>query len=212
MPSVPRDKPLMVNKGTQCSLLSYAQKNFQSKFLIDNFLDNARSLRNEYYHDAFFKDSYSTNVHGDVTNLSMGPTIIYKLDPHMTREILLGNPGIIDRFDVLGGISTHGCDLLQSSNSLENDHGEEFNDKKDINNIFEKEMDDMDNQRLAKKKHSTSYKSSKNSYYERKKKKCYGHTIIIYPRWWSCRQLFNQNSCNDKVSSLSIKNDVSNVT
>ena len=207
MPSIRRKRPSMVNKGTQCSLLSYTQKNFQSKFS-----GYSTSFKNEDYLDSFFKDSYSTHVHGDVTNLSMGPTIIYKLDPDTTREILLGNPGIIDRFDILGGISTNGCDLVHTSNFLENEHGEESNDKKDINTTFEEEMEEMDNQRLAMEKHSTSYKSSQNSYSERKKKKCFGHTIIIYPRWWSCRQLFNQNSCNDKVSRLSMKNDVLNVS
>ena len=207
MPSIRRNRPLMVNKGTQCSLLSYTQNNFQSKFS-----GYSTSFRNEDYLDSLFKDSYSTHVHGDVTNLSMGPTIIYKLDPDTTREILLRNPGIIERFDVLGGISTNGCDLLQCSNALENEHGEEFNDNKDIITTFEKEMEEMNNKKLEKKRHSTSYKSSQNTFCDRKKKKCYGHTIINYPRWWSCRQLFNQNSCNDKVSSSSMKNDASNIT
>ena len=162
MPSIRRDRPLMVNKGTQCSLLSYTQKNFQSKFS-----GYSTSFRNEDYLDSFFKDSYSTHVHGDVRNLSMGPTIVYKLDPDTTREILLGNPGIIDRFDALGGISTNGCDSLQSPNSLENELGEEFNDKKDVNTTFEKEMEEMDDQRLEKKKHSTSYKSSQNLFWNK---------------------------------------------
>ena len=41
---------------------------------------------------------------------------------------------------------------------------------------------------------------------KRKKRKCHGPTLIIYPRWWSCRQLFNQSS-NGSISPDTMKSD-----
>ena len=102
MPSLRQKRPLMVNKGTQCTLLSYTQNNLQSTFGALHFDDCDIPKDKDYYH---------TSIHGNVTSLSLGPTIVYKLDPDATREVLLENPGIINKFDLLSCIPPSDCNL-----------------------------------------------------------------------------------------------------
>ena len=44
-----------------------------------------------------------------------------------------------------------------------------------------------------------------------KTKKCHGRTLIIYPRWWSYRQLFNQSSPDSTSPNLKNGDDVTNI-
>ena len=193
MPSLRRDRPLMVNKGTQCTLLSYTQNNLQST-ISNSFgalhFDDCEIPQN--------KDYYHTNIHGNVTSLSMGPTIIYKLDPEATREVLLGNPGIINRFDLLSCIPPSDCNLSDSCNK----HMSQ--DDLEIDSNIDNDIKDGEENSVGKL--GLTSKNSSNVGSKRKKRKCHGPTLIIYPRWWSCRQLFNQSS-NGSTSPDTMKSD-----
>ena len=83
MPSIRNDTPSTVEKGTQCSLI-------------------------------FSSDcgQYNATISGDVCNLSIGPTVVYKLDPEATREILLGNSNHVDRLENFAAISASTCNLM----------------------------------------------------------------------------------------------------
>ena len=83
MPSIRKDTPSTVEKGTQCSLICSSDC-----------------------------DQYNATISGDVCNLSIGPTVVYKLDPEATREILLGNSNHVDRLDYLARISTSTCNQM----------------------------------------------------------------------------------------------------
>ena len=83
----------MVDKGIQCTLLSSHVKSFQSSF------PSASCLNDNDCHHPSHMDQYNARISGDVYNMSMGPTIIYKLDPEVTRELLLGNSNGTDRLN-----------------------------------------------------------------------------------------------------------------
>ena len=83
MPSIRNDTPSTDEKGTQCSLICSSDC-----------------------------DQYNATISGDVCNLSIGPTVVYKLDPEATREILLGNSNHIDRLEYLTRISTCTCNQM----------------------------------------------------------------------------------------------------
>ena len=92
MPSIQCNSPSMVDKGIQCTLLSSPVKSFQLSFPCDS-----TSFNDNDCHHPSQVDRYNARISGDVYNMSMGPTIIYKLDPETTREILLGNSNGFDR-------------------------------------------------------------------------------------------------------------------
>jgi len=194
MPSLRQKRPLMVNKGTQCTLLSNTQNNLQSSYGALHFDDCDIPKDKDYYH---------TSIHGNVTSLSLGPTIVYKLDPDATREVLLGNPGIVNRFDLLSCIQPSKCNLSGSCNKLESQDDMEIDSNMD-NDIENGE----DNSNV---KPELTSKNSSNVGSKRKKRKCHGPTLIIYPRWWSCRQLFNQNSSGSTDSDAMKSDEMSNI-
>ena len=89
MPSIRNDTPSTVEKGTQCSLICSSDC-----------------------------DQYNATISGDVCNLSIGPTVVYKLDPEATREILLGNSNHVDILDYLTAISTSTCKQLTQKKKI----------------------------------------------------------------------------------------------
>ena len=184
----------MVNKGTQCTLLSYSQNNLQSTFGALHFDDCDIPQDKDYYH---------TSIHGNVTSLSMGPTIVYKLDPDATREVLLGNPGIINKFDLLSCIPPSDCNLSGGCDK----HVSQ--DDMEIDSNMDNDIENREDNSVAKLELTSKISSSVSS--KRKKQKCHGPTLIIYPRWWSCRQLFNQNSSGSTNPDTMKRDEMSNI-
>lgn len=101
MPSTQCDMPIMVDKGTQCALLTTPKKSFQSSVTRDAISPDS----NEGQHPRN-SDRYNSNVSGDVYHMSIGPTVVYKLDPDATREILLSNPDFSHQYDDVCSLSS----------------------------------------------------------------------------------------------------------
>ena len=195
MPSLRRERPLMVNKGTQCTFLSYTQNILESEYP-----NTSASFKFEERQQSSYRDTYHTNIIGDVNSISLGPTVIYKLDPDATKEILLGNPGFIDKLDVCGCISTPACNSFGSCKheSLNDERANCISDDKVTSS---KVKDVMEEEQPQSTTSGHLYIASPQSCTKVKKPKCHAQTLIIYPRWWSCRQLFNQTSCEKMPSS-----------
>lgn len=199
MPSLRSEGPLMVNKGTQCKLISYAHKTLESEFP-----STFSSFNLEEFQQSTSRDIYHANIIGDVNSMSLGPTIIYKLDPDATKEILLGSPGIIDKLDVCG------CILTSAGTSSGSCKREPINDEnvncisgeKIANNNLNDVMEESEQNRGAKS--GPCYISSPPICTKGKKQKCNIQTRIIHPRWWSCRHLFNEMYC-ERISSYNNK-------
>ena len=128
----------MVDKGTQCTLSTSSKKLFESSVprISTSFdSDNCQHPTNS--------DRYNANVSGDVYHMSIGPTVIYKLDPDTTKKILLGNPDIMSKLDESSSLPSPFYNRLQrckkrylnnenkygySDTKLMNFHTEEFAD------------------------------------------------------------------------------------
>ena len=107
MPSIQCNSPSMVDKGIQCTLSSSPVKSIQL-----SFPSASTSLNDNDCHQPSQVDRYNARISGDVYNMSMGPTIIYKLDPEVTREILLGNSHGVDKLNFIA--SGFSSDLIQT--------------------------------------------------------------------------------------------------
>lgn len=96
MPSNQFYTPFMVDKGIQCVLLRSPVNSFESTSRRD-----LTCVSSTESHHQSHGDQYNAKIRGDVYNMSMGPTIVYRLDPDVTREVLLGTSNIFDKLDSL---------------------------------------------------------------------------------------------------------------